>query len=52
MTRDATQLNEKSGSPIRGATLLSKVGIIAVRLIVAVPQPRALPPGKTKGSLD
>jgi hypothetical protein len=31
MTRDATQLNEKIGQPIRGATLLSKVRIIAVR---------------------
>jgi hypothetical protein len=51
MTRDATQLDEKRGSLIRSATFWSKMGIIAVRLIVAVPLPRALPPGKTKGSL-
>src|SRR5215471_2087379 len=48
MTRDATQFDEKRESSIRGATFWSKAGIIAVHLIVAVPPPRALPPGKPK----
>jgi len=46
MLRDASWLNELRRSEFYGATFGSKHGIIAVRLIVAVPLPRALPPEK------
>jgi len=42
-------LNEKCRSQSCGTTFCSKLGIISVRYeIVAVPLPRALPPGKIK----